>query len=285
MSNKEVMNNSFESLFEGIDSGMLPPPKLEEAVIAGTYYKGNVGAGMHIRKISVAIVAYAVGIMLFLGALLLLPKLFDTQEPVGRPTSTIETTITTAPNTLPPPGELVEAILWYESFDEFTEFYEVFKRQNQCPIVSLQFSEDYAPSYRFYGGIISHKLLNGVKYPDYPFSKQEFSVEAYVNPVSDSLGGIQTCDMGIFILSHQLSNPINSLDAVEIRKAEVDMDGFYKQVAINCRTEIRMVNAQYEFYAENQLIMTVWIFNALQTSEQVYEDFCADLISQLVCME
>lgn len=118
MSNKEVMNDSFDRLFDGIDNGMLPPPKLEEAVIVGTYYKGSVYKGTHVRRLTLAIVAYAVGIMLFLGSLFLLPKLFTTQIPVAtEPTTSVQQTEVTPPETdestipLPTPGALYQKLL------------------------------------------------------------------------------------------------------------------------------------------------------------------------------
>ncbi len=109
MSNKEMKNrnDSFEKLFNGIADEMLPPPELEQAVIAGSYYQGKVAAGMHIRKITGAIVAYAVGVMLLLGAVLLLPRLFGEYPPViSNPhtttTPSIDTTDQVGPVTTSP---------------------------------------------------------------------------------------------------------------------------------------------------------------------------------------
>ena len=107
MSNKDKemqnQNDSFESLFQGIGDGMLPPKKLEQAVIEDSYYQGIAYAGAHVRKITGAIVAYAVCVMLLLGALMLLPRLLDEHSPVA--TEPQESTVTTEPPSTEEPSE------------------------------------------------------------------------------------------------------------------------------------------------------------------------------------
>ena len=144
MSNKDKemqnQNDVLEKLFDGIGDQMLPPPELEKAVIRGMTYHGRVSAGVHVRKITGAIVAYAVCVLLMLGALTLLPKLFDTYPPVATEP------ITDLPSvTKPTEGVKLE----YDDFISLMKFYEVFQQHNDYPIVSLQMDEVYTPKYRF----------------------------------------------------------------------------------------------------------------------------------------
>lgn len=74
-----------------LKSDLSASPDLKDAVL-NVYPTGVVSTATHIRQFTKAVVAYTVGIALLLGAILLLPRLFDKRTPVNSQPS--ETTVT-----------------------------------------------------------------------------------------------------------------------------------------------------------------------------------------------
>lgn len=97
-------SDAFSARMERLGGLMEPSPKLMQAAKSGVPLRpGGIKytAATHVRKFTKAVVAYAVGIALLLGAILLLPRLFSEQTPVG--TEPSETTATTATTETNPP--------------------------------------------------------------------------------------------------------------------------------------------------------------------------------------
>ena len=69
--------------FGEIKEQVLPPPALEKAVIEGVPYGKRVRTATHVLRFAKAVAAYVVGVALFLGALFLLPRLWEEKTPVG----------------------------------------------------------------------------------------------------------------------------------------------------------------------------------------------------------
>lgn len=108
-------NDPLQEKFAGIDRMVNAPADLVDAVKSGVPLpKAGIQytPGYHVGKFAKAAIAYAVGVALFLGAILLLPRLFSEQTPVG--TNTDETTVTTAAPTAPDPADelLLPHKLW-----------------------------------------------------------------------------------------------------------------------------------------------------------------------------
>ena len=83
---------------ERLGQKLEPSGELMQAAINGAPLRGNSNrytAGYHVGKFAKAVIAYAVGIALFLGMIWLLPRLFDTQEPVGTQSDSTTTTAVT----------------------------------------------------------------------------------------------------------------------------------------------------------------------------------------------
>ena len=114
-------NDELREKFAGIDRMVSAPANLVEAAKKGEVIAsaGNrYTAGFHVRKFVKAAVAYAVGVTLLLGALLLLPQLLSENPPVvNLPKDTTSTTSHTSPITpsypdkLLKPSKLVDKIL------------------------------------------------------------------------------------------------------------------------------------------------------------------------------
>ena len=71
-----------------IGGQMNPSPQLKKAAKTGTpLHRAGIRytPATHIRRFSKAILAYAAGVLLFLGAVMMLPKLWNTNEPVNHP--------------------------------------------------------------------------------------------------------------------------------------------------------------------------------------------------------
>lgn len=244
MSNKDKemknMNDSFENLLDGIGDRMLPPPELEKAVIAGSYYRGRADAGMHVRKITGAIVAYAVGVMLFLGALMLLPRLFDTQPPMGtnpsiQTTDTPhQTTAVTPPKIYPSPMPITKHSLIFDSSDEFQTFFREFSSVNGISLVvpvGLD-SENVISRYVFDGDMHSSDMI-----PDgYAFESMEknfqLTVLGFQNAVSESDRRDHSndedlhkqCDYAIYLEPYVNCIPVESLDRLKLVPYEGEGD-------------------------------------------------------------
>lgn len=73
-----------------IKKQVTPPPALEKAVMAGVPYGKRVGTATHVFRFAKAVAAYVVGVALFLGVVMLLPRLFESGEPVGNPAATTD---------------------------------------------------------------------------------------------------------------------------------------------------------------------------------------------------
>ncbi len=83
---------------ERLGQKLEPSSELMQAAKSGAPLRGNsyrYTAGYHVGKFAKAAVAYAVGIALLLGVIWLLPRLFDTQAPVGTQSSESTTAVTT----------------------------------------------------------------------------------------------------------------------------------------------------------------------------------------------
>ena len=83
---------------EHLSSQVKPSPALMKAAKTGVPLRSNgirYTAGMHVRKFSKAVLAYAAGVAILLGCVFLLPKLFGEGDPVATQPSQ---TTTTAPN-------------------------------------------------------------------------------------------------------------------------------------------------------------------------------------------
>ncbi len=107
--NETERDDALQGLFGEIGEGMAPPAALVRAVKGGVYLNPAAKRGTHVWKFAKAVVGYALGVMLFLGAILLLPKLWEDGEPtVGTPSDTTAPADDTKP--FGPPAELREEI-------------------------------------------------------------------------------------------------------------------------------------------------------------------------------
>lgn len=101
---------------------VLPPPALEKAVAAGVLYGKRVRTRVHVIRFTKAVAAYVVGIALFLGAILLLPQLLESSDPV--------TPVGTTPSVLTEPvplsslyeGKTVVSANFYYNLESLTYF-------------------------------------------------------------------------------------------------------------------------------------------------------------------
>ena len=80
---------------------MTPSPELMKAAATGTPLRSGIRytAGTHVKQITKAILLYAACVAIFLGAIMLLPRWFDTQPPIATqpPISTKSPATTTTP--------------------------------------------------------------------------------------------------------------------------------------------------------------------------------------------
>lgn len=117
-------NDPLQEKFAGIDRMVNAPPKVVEAVKSGVpIAKEGIQytPGYHVRKFTKVAVAYAVGVILLLGAIWLLPRLYSEESPVATQPdeitlTTIVTTESNSPDSVPetyhpvePVGQLPEA--------------------------------------------------------------------------------------------------------------------------------------------------------------------------------
>ena len=80
-------NDPLKGKFDGIDQALRASAELKKAAKTGIplYRSKRESTAVHLRRFAKATVAYAVGVLLFLGAVMMLPKLWNTNEPVNHP--------------------------------------------------------------------------------------------------------------------------------------------------------------------------------------------------------
>lgn len=226
MLNNEQNNRSdaLETILQGVGDQMLPPPELEKAVIAGVPYRGGIAAGIHVRKFVGAIVAYAVGIMLFLGAIMLWPRLFNTQSPVG-------TNFTTTPDEIqtsfPDNTDYVNdhhcttpSVTTAPDPEHVHEYTSLTTDGNPCTeeIVTTYICKHCEHSYTETTSATGHDYQNGVcsrcgeKEPDQPVVDGSQGLEYALNGDSYTVEGIGTCtDTEIVIPAAYQGKPVTAI--------------------------------------------------------------------------
>ena len=92
--NEMDRSDALQGLLREIGDGMEPPAALVKAAKSGVYIS-PAKAGNHVWKFAQAVVCYALGIALFLGAILWLPTLWEGSQPVAGTNAPSETTALT----------------------------------------------------------------------------------------------------------------------------------------------------------------------------------------------
>lgn len=84
--NETGQNDSLKEYYQEIADGMAPPPTLVKAAKNGVYLSPAQNRG-HIRRFAKAAASYALGIVLLLGAIVLLPKIWEDGEATSSQTA------------------------------------------------------------------------------------------------------------------------------------------------------------------------------------------------------
>lgn len=86
-------NDPLKGKFDGIDKGVRAPADLKQAAKTGVPLRKNgaVSTAVHVKRFGKAIAVYALGIMLFLGVVAILPGLWES-DPIDSPGMNVTTT-------------------------------------------------------------------------------------------------------------------------------------------------------------------------------------------------
>lgn len=105
-------NDALTLRLQGLGSKVKAPAALTTAAITGIPYRPRASAGIHVKRISKAIVAYAMSIVLLLGGLFFVTRLLDEMDdPAGTdPTDSLPPVVTTAPDETTAPPETEEPV-------------------------------------------------------------------------------------------------------------------------------------------------------------------------------
>lgn len=103
---------------------LLPPPALEKAVMEGVPYGKPVRTRVHVIRITKAVAVYVMGIALFLGVLVMLPKLFEGGEPIDPTPAGTTPSVPTEPVPLSSlyDGKTVTSADFYYNMETLTYF-------------------------------------------------------------------------------------------------------------------------------------------------------------------
>lgn len=105
-------NDALTLRLQGLGSKVKAPAALTTAAITGIPYRSRASAGIHVKRISKAIVAYAMSIVLLLGGLFFVARLLDDMgDPAGTdPTDSLPPVVTTDPSETTDYPEALESI-------------------------------------------------------------------------------------------------------------------------------------------------------------------------------
>ena len=159
-------NDPLKGKFDGLDQALRASAELKKAAKTGIplYRSKRESTAVHLRRFAKATVAYAAGVLLFLGAVMMLPKLWES-DPVNSPgmnvttaaeaTTEVETTTEAAPATTTEPTFLAvpaDGTPFEELSEEFkAELLE--KTSNLLGYALLGWGNDGSGSLFYYYGI------------------------------------------------------------------------------------------------------------------------------------
>lgn len=299
-------NDPLKGKFDGIDKELRAPAALKQAAKTGVPLRKNgaVSTSVHVRRFGKAVAAYAMGIMLFLGVVAVLPGLWES-DPISSPGMNVTTTdaITDGTDSSVPPensdsadvtdtppidqtpdtednsdqkdGQWVDFGTVCYSFDELCQLYEILQRQNHVPTVipNLDNAENAWSYYIFKGGPVYRPELPRGEY-DYPFPMPRFGFEMFVGLEGD-YPRKYTFDAAIYGECHILDEPIAVSENVQIQMIDQHYDGGPDNMLLICR--------DYEFYQDGVCILTVEIATP-KDNDLDFDQICEMLKDNLVSM-
>ncbi len=313
-------NDPLQGKFDGMDRELRAPAALKQAAKTGVPLRTGKreGTAVHVRRFGKAIVAYALGVMLFLGVIAVLPGLWES-EPISSPGTNVTTTDALADGTdssVPPEnsdsadvtdtppidqtldsgddsdkvtGSWIAMNLSRSSIKEFMEFYTVFQRKNTAPIVVTDLGNlpNSIVRYKFYGGIINMDTFPEDYDYDYssggPFVSGEQPIPlqfwyTFYSNCNDSISG--TYDYAIVAENYILDNDIVvDLDDVRLERVSNGMETIYAKSELrNKKGEIRY----YEIYSGEHRLMKFAICAVASTEDSYYDAICEQVVGGLV---
>lgn len=172
---------------------------------------------------------------------------------------------------------------FFESYDEFQDFYAEFSTANTAPIVAIAW-EDVEKSerlvyYTFGGGILMRTETLTYQY-DRKFPEAEFTFDAYFSSITKREATTNDeWDYAITGISYVLDQPLKSLHGVEIRPR----DNWDIQMSLNPQ-EFLGEKRYFDIYLNDTLLMSFTSMVAVENADYLHEEMCQMVLDRLVCM-
>ena len=229
--------DSFGTRMERLGEQMTPSPRLMRAAASGAPLPNGIrySAGTHVKRFSKAILLYVACVAILIGAIMLLPRWFDTQPPVATepPATTTAPLVTTAPTVKPSMPSVKRHSLTFDNGSAFEAFAREFLSVNPVSVVipvGLD-SETVIARYIFDGDAHTESMM-----PEgYAFESDDkyfhMAVFGFENAIDEALRNDhfnddelhRNCNYAIYLESYANCIPTESLDS--LRVVEVVGDG------------------------------------------------------------
>lgn len=313
--------DALDERIHGLRNGLRASAKLKAAAIDGEWIAPVVQTRTHVWRFTKAVAAYALGVMLLLGVVAVLPAIWESGL-VSSPGTNMTTTpaltngtdlstppegsnsanVTDAPAIDPTPdtednsdvivGPMIEFNLLRPSMKEFVEFYTVFQRKNVAPIVvtDLGDQENSITQYHFYGGIINIDTFPDDYDYDYssggPFVSGEQPIPihfwySFYYNCDDAYFG--TYDYGIVAENYTLDNyAVIDLDNIRLERVSTGLETFSAKHELSAKGKKEGEIRYYEIYSGEHRLMKFAICAVASTEDSYYDSICQQVVDGLV---